>query len=69
MNWPSDLQNIEQELARVRGMLEQDRAAVVSSDRPDVQRVFLRTTEKLFADLEWRLRLARAGSSPARFRP
>ena len=65
MNWPSDLQSIEQEFARVRGMLEQDRAAVVSSDRPEVQRVFLRTTEKLYADLESRLRVVRAGSSPA----
>ena len=60
MNWPTDIVEIEQEIVRARAMLEQDRATVATSSRPDIRRIFARTTEKLCTDLERRLRLARA---------
>ena len=60
MNYPEDIAELESELQRVLGVVEHDEAAVARSERPKVEEVFLASAGKLRADLQKRLRIAKA---------
>ncbi|MDE0177885.1 MAG: hypothetical protein OXH92_16070 [Bryobacterales bacterium] len=60
MNYPDDIAELESLLERVLGMVEQDEGAVVGSERPNVDLLFLSSTKKLRSDLQKRLRFAKA---------
>ncbi|MDE0364285.1 MAG: hypothetical protein OXP09_01785 [Gammaproteobacteria bacterium] len=60
MNHSEDITELESELDRVLGMVEQDEDAMSRSDRSAVERIFLSTSRKLRSDLQKRLRIAKA---------
>ncbi len=60
MYYPRDIPALEAQLARVRGMVREDEAALARSSTPYVERIFLETTKKLYEDVRVRLQLAKA---------
>ena len=60
MNYPQEIAEIEAELSRVLGMVEDDESAISRSKRPMVERIFLASSKKLRADLQKQLHMAKA---------
>lgn len=60
MNLPTTIEELEAELAKVRGFADTNKAAVAKSDDPFAHRVFLASNRKLQDALERALRLAKS---------
>ena len=59
MNFPEEIPELEAELARVNGMVDEDEVKVVKSEEPSA-RIFLSSTRKIRSDLQRLLRVAKA---------
>ena len=60
MNFPTDIPGLEAELNRVLGMCEQDEQTLAHSTMPEVDKIFLSSTEKLRSQLEQLLNHAKS---------
>lgn len=60
MNFPTDIPGLEAELNRVLGMCEQDEQTLAHSTMPEVDKIFLSSTEKLRSHLEQLLNHAKS---------
>ena len=60
MNFPTEIPELEAELARLLGIREEQEHALAESTMPEVERIFLSSTERLQEELERRLRIAKA---------
>lgn len=60
MNFPTDIPELEADLARVLGIQEARERAIAKSAAPDIESIFLSSTMRLREELERRLRAAKA---------
>lgn len=72
MNLPTEVPALEAELACVRAMCDEDEKRVAQSATPEIDRIFLGSTQKLRREIERRLQWARrsgnAGATSPRSR-
>ena len=67
MDYPDDIAELESLLERVLGMVERDESAVLRSERPNADLLFLSSTKKLRSDLQKRLGIAKAQANTRPF--
>ena len=60
MNFPTDIPGLEAELNRARGMCEQDKQTLAHSTMPEVDKIFLASSEKLRSQIEQLLNHAKS---------
>lgn len=60
MNFPTEIPELEAELARLRGIQEEQKRSLAESTMPEVDGIFLSSTDRLREELERRLRIAKA---------
>ncbi len=60
MNFPTEIPELEAQLARLLGIREEQEQSLAESAMPEVERIFLSSTERLQEELERRLRIAKA---------
>ena len=60
MNFPTEIPELEAELARLRGIQDEQKRELAKSTMPEVDSIFLASTDKLREEFERRLRLAKA---------
>ena len=60
MNFPTEITELEAELARLRGIQDEQRRSLAKSTMPEVDGIFLASTDRLREEFERRLRMAKA---------
>ena len=63
MNFPTEIPELEAELARLRGIQNEQKRELAKSTLPEVDGIFLASTDRLREEFERRLRMARAERS------
>ena len=63
MNFATEIPELEAELARLRGIQDEQKRELAKSTLPEVDGIFLASTDRLREEFERRLRMARAERS------
>ena len=63
MNFPTEIPELEAELARLRGIQDEQKRELAKSTLPEVDGIFLASTDRLREEFERRLRMASAERS------
>lgn len=60
MNFPTEIPELEAELGRLRGIQDEQKRSLAESTMPEVDGIFLASTDRLREEFERRLRMAKA---------